>query len=345
MLKLVVILLAAVAATPLARAQSGQFLFDPNETDSGAWVVVGLDRYFVHEAWTNSGSCEDSELDEDLYVEWPVDDGIVNAVRHPRAYNLKCELTIYCDPLQTDQSASADGIFVYAIWSDSNTISFAVKFSSLVDLQADDDLSIECEPNSPKCCFLGGGTSTSRAQVWDFKTNVRFDISAAGYVHVQAGRATLDLLGDDDIEYATSQVELTGPGLSDVEQELIAGIETGYVDEWGASRVIAVDEGSHLFFTDFYCNFIETVSSGESLSDSGGGMVYVTLRYYPDDTAFFEYGDVDGDGDTDLADLSDVLDSLGTCATDSAFDPRADFDGSGCVDLADLSLTLEYYGD
>ncbi len=49
-------------------------------------------------------------------------------------------------------------------------------------------------------------------------------------------------------------------------------------------------------------------------------------------------GDVDGDGDTDLADLGALL------AVYGGYDPACDFDGDGDVDLADLAYLLSDYG-
>jgi hypothetical protein len=54
-------------------------------------------------------------------------------------------------------------------------------------------------------------------------------------------------------------------------------------------------------------------------------------------------GDLDGDGDVDLADLAGLLGVYGTCQGDPGFDPDADFDASGCVDLADLATLLGNY--
>ncbi len=55
-------------------------------------------------------------------------------------------------------------------------------------------------------------------------------------------------------------------------------------------------------------------------------------------------GDLDGDGDVDLADLAVLLASYDACAGEGAYTPAADLDDSGCVDLADLALLLANYG-
>ena len=55
-------------------------------------------------------------------------------------------------------------------------------------------------------------------------------------------------------------------------------------------------------------------------------------------------GDIDGDGDTDLADLATLLASYDLCDGDPGYEPAADFDDSGCVDLSDLAYLLADYG-
>ncbi len=55
-------------------------------------------------------------------------------------------------------------------------------------------------------------------------------------------------------------------------------------------------------------------------------------------------GDLDGDGDVDLADLAVMLAAYGLCAGQGGYDPAADLDASGCVDLGDLALLLANYG-
>jgi hypothetical protein len=56
-------------------------------------------------------------------------------------------------------------------------------------------------------------------------------------------------------------------------------------------------------------------------------------------------GDVDGDGDVDLADLAALLASYGACEGDPDYEPAADIDNSGCVDLTDLATLLSHYGE
>jgi outer membrane protein assembly factor BamB len=55
-------------------------------------------------------------------------------------------------------------------------------------------------------------------------------------------------------------------------------------------------------------------------------------------------GDVDDDGDVDLADLSMLLTAFGSCSGDPGYNVGADFNASGCVDLSDLATLLANYG-
>ena len=55
-------------------------------------------------------------------------------------------------------------------------------------------------------------------------------------------------------------------------------------------------------------------------------------------------GDLDGDGDVDLADLQLLLASYGKSSGDPNFNSDADFDEDGDVDLADLQFLLSAYG-
>lgn len=54
--------------------------------------------------------------------------------------------------------------------------------------------------------------------------------------------------------------------------------------------------------------------------------------------------DVDGDGDTDLADLAALLAAYGSTIGDPNYNPNADFDNDGDVDLSDLAFLLADYG-
>ncbi len=60
-------------------------------------------------------------------------------------------------------------------------------------------------------------------------------------------------------------------------------------------------------------------------------------------------GDIDGDGDVDLADLATLLAAYDTCDGDPGYNPDADLDDSGCIGLADLlcgkvALTMSFRG-
>jgi len=56
-------------------------------------------------------------------------------------------------------------------------------------------------------------------------------------------------------------------------------------------------------------------------------------------------GDVDGDGDVDLTDLSLLLGAFGATQGQPGYNPDADLDGDGDVDLTDAAILLSHFGE
>jgi outer membrane protein assembly factor BamB len=90
----------------------------------------------------------------------------------------------------------------------------------------------------------------------------------------------------------------------------------------------------------------------DSFSGAGGSPAIAYGRLYSIGTAGLValeptrgcLGDIDGDGSTDLDDLTTVLSAFGSVRGDPAFEPEADLDISGAIDLDDVTLLLGAFG-
>ncbi len=111
--------------------------------------------------------------------------------------------------------------------------------------------------------------------------------------------------------------------------ELDRGVVSGDATQSASARILRFDPDWNLRI-------------GGGFYDVNSGAIEMAVVNYA--SMAFMAGDVDRDGDVDLADLSRLLTAFGSCEGSGAFDLSADVDASGCVDLADLSSLLTEFG-
>ncbi len=116
-----------------------------------------------------------------------------------------------------------------------------------------------------------------------------------------------------------------------------------YPDDYVYAIEVATGEVSPPFAVDAGANYVTVFGPGDQVgvicSSWGEGTVWLISTLFGPVT-----GDLDGDGDVDLADLATLLAAYGACVGDPNYNPDADFDESGCVDLSDLATLLANYG-
>jgi uncharacterized membrane protein len=135
-------------------------------------------------------------------------------------------------------------------------------------------------------------------------------------------------------------------GISEDGARIVGANETGSTlwDEENGARFIDA------LLSDTYCApldglTVEAVAisaNGRKLAGYGQGGVPYGVRAWVLSLPEPGPGDLNGDGDCDLADLARLLTNFGT--PDGATPEKGDIDGDGDVDLADLTLLLAAFG-
>ena len=110
---------------------------------------------------------------------------------------------------------------------------------------------------------------------------------------------------------------------------------------WIARDNLADYAGSITFINDNFNN-LENICRENDFSPVDGASVSYAAETISFTVGATVVGDVDGDGDVDLTDLSQLLSNYGM--TSGATWEDGDMDGDGDVDLTDLSMLLANYG-
>jgi len=110
---------------------------------------------------------------------------------------------------------------------------------------------------------------------------------------------------------------------------------------------VAIFDGESWTAFDYGSSFLPHYAVGDLQFDADGHLWIGVLNYGTVQVLIGGEptpGDLDGDGDVDLADLAVMLAAFGACSGEPNFVAAADIDGSGCVELVDLSALLAHYG-
>lgn len=329
-------------------AQSDGFSYEPNDPfEQGVWHVS---KPGIHaaSAYVDCGIQMPDYIWSPLefpQAEWELSDVEDNVIGEAWPFDHNCSGANACDDIVVRFGAGIAGNAAYQGWARGDLIYFGARLKATTAQYSDESFIAEhCEPNAI-CCIVMSSTTEAGCN-YGCSSGLSFYVTEPGYIHIQAGTLILRPFEVDQFgTFTQTSISLGGPGYSRGEDlELFADFPE-QVTGWSGPRVVPALPGRWtLIVGEFFAVDSSVCEIGETAQRPSEALVDVILRFSEQSVQFYLYGDENGDGDTDVEDLSAVLDAFGTIAVDTSYDPRCDFDGNGAVDIGDLNRVLENFG-